>query len=77
VFETKLTSYFGYGSDLFVNEQGGTVQAATNPKVAEYSSLVGLERFENKGLISLQDGAGRRYLPHRQFLCHALWRHHL
>jgi autotransporter-like protein/autochaperone domain-containing protein len=56
VFETKLTSYFGYGSDLFVNEQGGTVLAATNPKMAEFSQFVELERFENRGLISLQDG---------------------
>jgi hypothetical protein len=32
VFETKLTSDFGPGNDLFRNEQGGTVLAATNPK---------------------------------------------
>jgi autotransporter family porin len=38
VFETKLTSYFGYGSDLFRNEQGGTVLAATNPNVNSASS---------------------------------------
>jgi autotransporter family porin len=38
------------------NEQGGTVLAATNPKVIEFSQFVELERFENKGLISLQDG---------------------
>jgi hypothetical protein len=56
VFETKLTSYFGYGNDVFVNEQGGTVLAAIDPSVAESSSFVGLERFENKGTISLQDG---------------------
>jgi hypothetical protein len=56
VFETKLTSYFGGGNDLFRNEEGGTVLAATNPNVSEYSSFVGLERFENQGLISLQDG---------------------
>ena len=29
VFETKLTSYFSGGNDLFRNEQGGTVLAAT------------------------------------------------
>lgn len=51
VFETKLTSDFGPGSDLFRNEAGGRVQAATNQ-----SSFVNLERFENKGFISLQDG---------------------
>jgi hypothetical protein len=56
VFETKLTSDFGPGNDLFRNEQGGTVLAATNPNVSEYSSFVGLERFENQGLISVQDG---------------------
>jgi autochaperone domain-containing protein len=56
-FETKLTSFFGYGSDVFRNEEGGTVQAATDPSVSEFSSFVQLERFENKGLISLQDGA--------------------
>ncbi len=56
VFETKLTSFFGYGNDVFVNEQGDTVLAATDPSVAESSSFVGLERFGNKGLISLQDG---------------------
>ncbi len=57
VFETKLTSYFAGGNDLFRNEQGGTVLAATDPSVKETSFFVGLERFENKGLISLQDGA--------------------
>ena len=57
VFETKLTSYFGLGNDLFVNEQGGTVLAATDPSVKETSGFEGLERFENKGLITLQDDA--------------------
>jgi autotransporter family porin len=47
VFETKLTSTFGGGNDLFRNEQGGTVLAATNRNASEYSSFVGLERFEN------------------------------
>jgi len=56
VFETKLVSDFGPGNDLFRNEQGGTVLAATNPNVSESSSFIGLERFENQGLISLQDG---------------------
>lgn len=56
MFETKLTSDFGPGVDLFRNEQGGTVQAATDPKAIESSSFVHLERFENQGLISLQDG---------------------
>jgi autotransporter family porin len=56
VFETKLVSDFGAGNDLFRNEQGGTVLAASNAKAIEWSSFVGLERFENAGLISLQDG---------------------
>jgi autotransporter family porin len=56
VFETKLVSDFGAGDDLFRNEQGGTVLAASNAKAIESSSFVGLERFENAGLISLQDG---------------------
>ena len=56
VFETKLTSDFGLGYDVFTNEQGGTVLAATDAKVAEYSSFQLLERFDNKGTISLEDG---------------------
>ncbi|MGZ8400280.1 MAG: autotransporter outer membrane beta-barrel domain-containing protein, partial [Methyloceanibacter sp.] len=55
VFETKLTSYFNGGDDLFRNEEGGTVLAATDPKVSEHSSFQGLERFENAGLITMQD----------------------
>ena len=55
VFETKLTSYFNSGDDLFRNETGGTVRAATSHAVAEHSSFVGLERFENNGLITMQD----------------------
>ena len=59
VFETKLTSDFGPGSDLFRNENGGSLKAATDPKALEHGSFVNLERFENQGLISLQDkGAG-------------------
>ena len=69
VFETKLTSDFGPGNDLFVNEEGGTVLAATDPKVKETSGIEGLEHFENKGLITLQDGRGRCVL-HRQQLRH-------
>ena len=57
VFETKLVSDFGGGSDLFQNQGGGTVQAATNRNAAEKSSFVNLERFSNAGLISLVDGA--------------------
>jgi len=56
VFETKKTSLFGGGNDLFLNQAGGTVLAATNAKQAETSAFQGLETFNNKGLISLQDG---------------------
>ena len=55
VFETKLASDFGPGSDLFRNEAGGTVLAATDPNVKEHSAFINLERFENQGLISMQD----------------------
>ena len=70
VFETKLTSYFGLGNDLFVNEQGGTVLAATDPSVKETSGFEGLERFENKGLITLQDDAVGDVF----FIANTLWR---
>ena len=60
VFETKLASDFDAsgtgGEDLFRNEQGGTVLAATDPNTKEHSSFVNLERFENAGLITMQDG---------------------
>ncbi|MGV1013438.1 MAG: autotransporter domain-containing protein [Methyloceanibacter sp.] len=56
VFATKGVSDFGGGTDLFQNQSGGTVLAATNPNVAETSSFINLNRFENQGLISLQDG---------------------
>lgn len=56
IFETKATSFFRGGNDLFRNEAGGTVQAATSANVAETTAFEGLETFENQGLISLQDG---------------------
>ena len=57
VFETKKTSFFGGGSDLFRNQNGGTVLAATRRTMREMSAFEDLERFENQGLISLVDGA--------------------
>jgi len=54
VFAARLTSDFGPGTDLFRNEQGGTVHAVAVG--AAQPSFVNLERFENKGLISLVDG---------------------
>ncbi|MBM3545058.1 MAG: autotransporter outer membrane beta-barrel domain-containing protein [Alphaproteobacteria bacterium] len=56
VFETKLTSDFGGGGDLFRNEAGGMVLAATDPDLRERSAFINLERFENRGLISMVDG---------------------
>ena len=55
VFETKSTSDFGPGNDLFRNEEGGAVFAATDADTIEHSAFVGLERFENQGLITLED----------------------
>ena len=56
IFEAKLTSDFGPGDDLLSNEAGARVQAATDRNAKETSSLVHLERFQNQGVISLQDG---------------------
>jgi autotransporter family porin len=53
-FAARLTSDFGSGTDLFRNEQDGTVHAVAVG--ASQPSFVNLERFENKGLISLVDG---------------------
>ncbi|MFD0986635.1 autotransporter domain-containing protein [Methyloligella solikamskensis] len=50
LFEAKETSLFGEGDDLFRNEAGGTVHVDGN------ASFEDLERFENRGLISLADG---------------------
>ena len=55
-FAASQTSDFGPGTDLFRNEEGATVQAAANPNVAETTSFINLERFENEGLISTRDG---------------------
>lgn len=56
VFETKKTSLFGGGDDLFVNQSGATVLAATNASKQETSGFQGLETFRNGGLISMADG---------------------
>ena len=61
MFEARKTSDFDAygtgGNDLFVNQAGGTVHTAGNANAAETTRFVNLERFENQGLISLQDGA--------------------
>jgi outer membrane autotransporter protein len=54
-FEARDESDFGPGDDLFRNEKGGTVQTAGDYTYSETTSFINLERFENKGLISLQD----------------------
>jgi autotransporter family porin len=54
LFEARLTSFLGGGG--FFNQAGGTVQA-DDPRVAETTSFTELSLFQNKGLISLQDGA--------------------
>jgi autotransporter family porin len=56
VVEARLTSYFGLSDDRFRNEQGGLVHTAADSTAAEFTSFVALERFENRGFISLQDG---------------------
>ncbi|WP_108681155.1 hypothetical protein [Methyloceanibacter sp. wino2] len=57
VFETKKTSLFGGGEDVFSNQTGATVLAATNASKRESSGFRGLETFKNNGgTISLVDG---------------------
>ncbi|WP_159079818.1 hypothetical protein [Methyloceanibacter sp. wino2] len=57
IFETKKTSLFGGGEDVFSNQGGATVLAATNANAREMSGFRGLETFKNNGgAISLVDG---------------------
>src|SRR5262245_40252548 len=56
LFAARGVSDFIFGNDLFRNENGGTVETASNPNLDETTAFIGLERFENAGLISLQDG---------------------
>jgi hypothetical protein len=55
-FEARVTSDFGGGSDVFVNESGGTVHTTADGVQIEHVAFVNLESFANQGLISLQDG---------------------
>jgi outer membrane autotransporter protein len=56
LFAARGVSDFIFGNDLFRNENGGTVETASNPNLNETTAFIGLERFENAGLITLQDG---------------------
>jgi outer membrane autotransporter protein len=61
-FNASQTSDFGGGRDLFVNENGGTLRAADDFNASEETRFVGLERFENQGLITMVDGKPRDVL---------------
>ncbi|BAQ16341.1 autotransporter outer membrane beta-barrel domain-containing protein [Methyloceanibacter caenitepidi] len=54
-FNASGTSRFRDGSDLFVNQAGGTLRTADSA-ASESTRITGLERFQNKGLITLVDG---------------------
>jgi outer membrane autotransporter protein len=56
VFNASRTSDFGGGSDVFSNENGATLRAADDFNRSEETTFIGLERFENKGLITMVDG---------------------
>jgi len=53
-FNASDTSRFGGGGDVFSN--AGTVRAASRANTAEETKFVGLERFDNAGLITMVDG---------------------
>jgi autotransporter family porin len=61
-FNASQTSDFGGGTDLFANEPGGTLRAADDFNASEETRFVGLERFENEGLITMVDGKPRDVL---------------
>jgi autotransporter family porin len=55
-FRAMDTSSFGGGSDLFYNGDGGVLRVESQGANAEQTKFVGLEKFENKGLITMVDG---------------------
>ncbi|MGK2922038.1 MAG: autotransporter outer membrane beta-barrel domain-containing protein [Methyloceanibacter sp.] len=61
-FNASETSDFGGGRDVFANEAGGTLRAADDFNASEETKFVGLERFENQGLITMVDGKPRDVL---------------
>jgi autotransporter family porin len=61
VFEARGSSDFGPGNDLFTN--AGTVHTAADQHVAETTTFMNLEEFDNSGLISMNDGKeGDRFI---------------
>lgn len=55
-FNARNVSNFGGGSDLFANNAGSTLRTADRYHANEVTRFVGLERFENRGLITMVDG---------------------
>ncbi len=55
-FHAQDVSNFRGGSDLFKNETGATVRTADRYNANEVTRFIGLERFENRGLITMVDG---------------------
>jgi len=55
-FNASGTSDFGGGGDVFSNAGTATVRTASRANAAEQTKFVGLERFENAGLITMVDG---------------------
>lgn len=53
-FEARLISDFSAGNDVFNN--AGTVHTAVDTLVAEATTIINLESFDNSGLVSLIDG---------------------
>jgi autotransporter family porin len=55
-FNASGTRRFRRGNDLFLNEAGAMLRTATKFSTNEDTRFTGLERFENKGLITMVDG---------------------
>ncbi|MGH6735077.1 MAG: hypothetical protein ACRECX_03225 [Methyloceanibacter sp.] len=56
LFDAKETSEFGGGNDVFTNEANATLRTATKRSQGEFTRFVGLERFNNRGTITMEDG---------------------
>jgi hypothetical protein len=53
-FEARYSSEFGDGFDVFHNDKGGVVHAVKHAGIQPF--FFDLERFENKGTVSMVDG---------------------